>query len=244
LNLTDKEKEILKPFYKNSDIYRWITNSITYENLIYADKKIKNLEGNKLKNYLMNFKKILDDSTDNSPYLHRPRDINFDGPKIVVPQRSPRNTFGYNEIPWYASADVYFITQKDQSISLKYVLAILNSKLYYLWFYYRGKRKGEVLELLQKPLSEVPIKRVPVSEQQPFIRLVNQILRIKQSNPNADVSSLESQIDNLVYQLYGLEPDEIAIIKNEIDKIENNKKVNSNKNNEKKKGNKKGEQEK
>ena len=86
----------------------------------------------------------------------------------------------------------------------------------YIWFYYRGKRKGEALEFYQKPLSEVPIKRVSVSEQQPFIHLVNQILGIKQSNPDADVSSLESQIDNLVYQLYGLEPDEIAIIESEI----------------------------
>jgi hypothetical protein len=214
LNLTEKEKEILKPWFKNSDIYRWITNNITYENVIYADKKIKNLEGNKLKNYLMNFKKILDNSTDNSPYLHRPRDINFDDPKIVAPQRSPRNTFGYNEIPWYASADVYFITQKNPLISLKYVLALLNSKLYYLWFYYRGKRKGENLELYQKPLSEVPIKRISTEEQKPFIDIVDKILSLKKQNPDADTSEYEKQIDQLVYQLYNLTDEEIKIIEN------------------------------
>jgi len=100
----------------------------------------------------------LDDSTVNSPYLHRPRDINFDSPKIVAPQRSPKNTFGYNEVPWYASADVYFITQKDENVSLKYILALLNSKLYYLWLYYRGKRKGEFLELYQNHFQKFQLK--------------------------------------------------------------------------------------
>jgi len=84
------------------------------------------------------------------------RDENlFDGPKIVSPQRSYRNTFCYTEVPWYASADVYYITQKDTSIALKYVLALLNSKLYFVWLYFKGKRKGEMLELYQKPLSEI-----------------------------------------------------------------------------------------
>ncbi len=41
--------------------------------------------------------------------------INFEGPKIVAPQRSKSNTFGYNEIPWYAASDVFFITTKDKS---------------------------------------------------------------------------------------------------------------------------------
>jgi hypothetical protein len=48
-----------------------------------------------------------------------PREQNvFDGPKIVVPQRSPRNTFAYNAIPWYASADVYFILGKSSDYDL------------------------------------------------------------------------------------------------------------------------------
>ena len=60
--------------------------------------------------------------------------VNFDGPKIVCPQRSPLNVFGYNEEQWYASADVYYITDrsKNDEINLKYVLALLNSKLFYI----------------------------------------------------------------------------------------------------------------
>jgi len=216
LDLTEREEEILKPWFKNSDIYRWGTNTHTTEKLIFADKRLHNLSGNKLGNHLMRFRKILDDSSSNSPYLHRPRDIDFIGEKIVVPQRSRRNTFGYNEIPWYASADVYFITEKDKSVLLKYVLALLNSKLYYLWLYHRGKRKGEMLELYQHPLSEIPIERTPLSGQQLFVDLVDKILLKKQSTDDSDTSGLELEIDKLVYQLYGLSPDEIALIESTV----------------------------
>lgn len=42
--------------------------------------------------------------------------------------------------------------------------------------------------------------------------LVNQILSFKQKDPSADTSALEKQIDELVYTLYGLTPDEIEIV--------------------------------
>ncbi len=221
LDLTSKEKEILKPWFKNSDIFRWRTSLATNEKLIYADKRLHNLKDNKLKDHLQKFKKILDNSTINSPYLHRPRDISFDSYKIVAPQRSPRNTFGYNEIPWYAASDVFFITEKDKSISLKYILALLNSKLYYIWLYYRGKRKGENLELIAKPLSEIPIKKILKDEQNPFIEFVDKIVSItkdedylKNPSKQAKVKEYELQIDQLIYKLYELTEDEIKIIEN------------------------------
>jgi adenine-specific DNA-methyltransferase len=136
----------------------------------------------------------------------------FDGAKIVAPQRSYANTFAYNEIPWYASADVYYITPTIPTIALKYVLALVNSKLFFLWLYHKGKRKGEMLELYQKPLSEIPIKRISPVEQKPFISLVDRILAAKAKDADADVSKLEREIDELVYALYALTPEEIKIV--------------------------------
>jgi len=40
------------------------------------------------------------------------------------------------------------------------------------------------------------------------------ILSTKKANPNADTSKLEKQIDELVYKLYDLTDEEIAIIEN------------------------------
>jgi len=41
-----------------------------------------------------------------------------------------------------------------------------------------------------------------------------QILTSKQKDPNADTSALEGQIDQMVYNLYGLTEDEIKIVEN------------------------------
>ena len=41
---------------------------------------------------------------------------------------------------------------------------------------------------------------------------VERILTTKQRAPDADVSALEREIDRLVYQLYDLTPEEIAIV--------------------------------
>lgn len=89
----------------------------------------------------------------------------------------------------------------------------MNSKLVFVWLYHRGKRKGEMLELYLKPLSEIPIKRISPDEQKPFIKLVDRILATKQRDAEADTSALEREIDELVYALYGLTPEEIKIIK-------------------------------
>ena len=93
---------------------------------------------------------------------------------------------------------------------MKYILALLNSKLYYLWLYYRGKRKGEILELYRKPLAEIPIKKISLDEQKLFVEVVDKILIITKSddyleNPTKkeEVKKYEKQIDRMVYELYG-----------------------------------------
>ena len=145
--------------------------------------------------------------------------LKFNAPKIVAPQRSKTNTFGYNECEWYASADVYFITEAKPEYQLKYILSLLNSKLYYVWLYNKGKRKGESLELYQKPLSEIPIKKVDTQAQNKFISIVDKILAITQTDDylqnqgkqNA-VKEYEKQIDVMVYKLYELTYDEVRFI--------------------------------
>ncbi len=225
LNLSNEDSKILKPWFKNSNIFKWATKNETNEKIIYADKRKMNLEGNSIKNYLTQFLKILNNSTSNSPYLHRPRDIQFNGPKIVAPQRSKTNTFGYNEVPWYASADVYFITSKENGINLKYILGLLNSKLYFLWLYYKGKRKGYQLELYQVPLSNVPIKLGSKEEQIEMVNLVDKAIKLKEEFLNQKIksklsskvikenlSSLEQDINDLVYKIFKLSNEEIKIV--------------------------------
>jgi len=228
LKLSKQEQCLLKRFIKNSDIFSYGVK-LTSEKLIYLKWEDDINKFPNIKSHLLRFKKILEDQQEryeeSYPWfaLHRPREqcIFEANEKILVPYRNKKNVFGYSTIPIYSSRDVFFITKRDNTILLKYVLALLNSELYYLWLYYRGKRKGEALELYQKPLSEIPIKKIPENEQKPFINIVDKILSITKDddyleNPTkqAKVKEYERQIDQLVYSLYGLTQDEIKIVEN------------------------------
>ena len=46
--------------------------------------------------------------------------------------------------------------------------------------------------------------------------VLEDILAAKKDNPSADVSALEEKIDNLVFDLYGLTPEEREIIKGNV----------------------------
>lgn len=211
------EKSYIKPFYKNSDIHKYHTELSSKNKILY-------ITGNEAKNdipnilsHLSRFKQNLQERREVhngsrewfALWWARKQEI-FEGAKIVVPQRSNTNTFGYNECEWYAMSDVFFITPLDTHFNLKYILALLNSKLYYFWLYHKGKRKGENLELTQTPLSEIPIKDIPLKEQEVFINLVDRIIEGKKSG--IDMRELEEEVDRLVYGLYELSEEEIKII--------------------------------
>lgn len=213
------ESPYLKPWFKNSDIDKYTAKAKTSQYVLYlTGEENPQVIPNILK-HLERFKANLQERREvhkgSRPWwsLWRSRkQKTFETAKIVAPQRSKNNTFGYNEISWYASADVYFITLIDSEFSLKYILALLNSKLYYFWLYHKGKRKGENLELYQTPLSEIPIKPISLKEQEPFIALVDEIISLKTKDSTFDTSHLESEIDSLAYELYGLNDEEIQII--------------------------------
>lgn len=218
-HLNKNESSKLKNFIKNSDIKKFGVQ-IGSDKLVYLRWEDDIDQYPALRKHLARFKAILLDQAkryeENYPWfaIHRPRkQAIFDSEqKILVPYRSKLNVFGYSTEKVYASRDVFFITAKDEAMSLKYIVALLNSKLYYLWLYHRGKRKGETLELYQQPLSEVPIKRLDKNQQKPFVDLVDRILAAKQRNPKADTAALEREIDQMVYALYDLTPEEIKTV--------------------------------
>ena len=100
------------------------------------------------------------------------------------------------------------IYPKSDDIDIKYLLGILNSSTvnYYFKFYNQTNHVpiGEI--------KNIPFPKVTKVRQEPIISVVEKILNIKKSIPNADTSALEHQIDELVYQLYNLTPKEIEII--------------------------------
>lgn len=210
LSIPEKEsKRLVKPFFKNSDISKFTASSKTNEYLLYLDKRqfeISTLSKG-VQKHIDKFRSIIDGSVCSPPYLHRPREKDiFTGPKIVVPQRSKLNTFGYNEGEWYASCDVYFITKtKDSPTELPYILALLNSKLYFVWLYLMGKRKGEALELYQTPLSEIPIKIADEKIQKKIVKLSENLIH------SFDSYSWDA-LNNTIYDMFGVTQNDRAAI--------------------------------
>ena len=215
-------KELLKDFYKNSDISKyWCSLNATKKLLYYPDA----LEEKKYPDVLIHlseFRRLLEHRLEayNEHYhwtaLHRARKESiFIGEKIVVPYRTRTNAFAYNDVEWFCRSDVYVITPKAKEVDLFYLLGLLNSKLNYVWLYNRGKRKGEVLELFQVPLSEIPVIDLPVEEKNKVSELARKITCIKRNNPNIDTSMLESEIDHILYTAYKLSPVEIDIVENQ-----------------------------
>lgn len=199
------ERKFLKPFYKNSDIVKYSSNIKTSKWLIYINKN--SIDINELpiiSKHLNKFKTIIGESSYNAPYLHRPKNESiFIGPKIIAPQRCKTNILGFNETAWYASADVYFITSKNAEFDLKYILALLNSKVYYHWLYNMGKRKGEYLELYNKPLSEVPIIKASMDKQKSIVDLVDMIITQSDNIEEnlSEINNLQNEIDDFVYKM-------------------------------------------
>lgn len=226
LQLNDREKDIIKDYVKNSNIYKYGT-TLNEDKLIYL-KWEDNIDiYPHIKSHLSRFKEILQDQVvryeENYPWwaLHRPRvQTIFDSnEKIIVPYRTKNNIFGYCKKPLYSSRDVFFITNIRQDFNIKYVLSLLNSNLYYIWLYNKGKRKGDTLELYYTPLSEIPIKKVDKQKQDKFVLIVDKILNITQTEDYLQnqekqeaVKEYEKQIDIMVYKLYDLTYQEVLTI--------------------------------
>ena len=117
--------------------------------------------------------------------------------------------------PYGFNKNVYGIKVDEKfGYKIKFVLALLNSKL--LDFYYKKKfstKKEEAFPEIQTYLYEqLPLPIVNQEQQNKVISIVDTILQLKSGNNNADTSSLENEINVIVYDLYGLTDAEIKII--------------------------------
>ncbi len=91
----------------------------------------------------------------------------------------------------------------------KYLLGLMNSKLinwYFRCFSTNSNVNGYEVEAF-------PVPNATPAQQAPIIALVDKILAAKKLDINADTSDFESQIDELVYTLYGLTEEEKDIIR-------------------------------
>ena len=95
----------------------------------------------------------------------------------------------------------------DKRYSLKYLCGLLNSRVVNFWYH----RKYQLPTIGGYELDSIPIPK-DFSSQLPIIKIVDKILAAKKANPQTDTFALEREINQKVYELYGLSPEEIAVI--------------------------------
>lgn len=168
-----------------------------------------------LKKHLDRFKEVI--TSDNKPYgLHRARDERFfiGSPRIIALRKCAKEPiFSYVDFDCYVSATFYII--KTDRFDSRFLTGLLNSSLVRFWLRHKGKMQGNNYQIDKEPLMNIPLIKITESNQataDKIIALVEEILEVKEQNPKADTSAQEREIDNLVYTLYSLTPEEIAII--------------------------------
>ncbi|EAK7633250.1 class I SAM-dependent DNA methyltransferase [Campylobacter coli] len=219
LNLLKNEKILLKPIFESDNIQKYFVKRYNYFWVIYTNSSFKNPNSMddypNLKKHLDKFQNVI--TSDNKPYgLHRARDEKFftGSPRIVALRKcvgEPK--FSYVDFDCYVSATFYVI--KTQRINVKYLTAILNSKLVAFWLKHKGKMQGNNYQIDKEPLLNIPIvdtnsKNKKLADE--LINLVDEILKAKEQDKNANTSPLEEKINNIVYMLYNLTKEEIKII--------------------------------
>ena len=99
----------------------------------------------------------------------------------------------------------------SETVDLKYLLGIMNSK--YASVLLTNLRGGDY-HIYPEHIRNIPIPVATPAQQQQIIALVDKILAAKKQNSSADTTALESEIDEFVYDLYGLTEEEKDIIRN------------------------------
>ena len=214
LKLTDIEKQdLIKPYYTSEQFSRFYGAHENKYWVIYTHSKFKNnteiLPYPNIKKHLDNFKEVI--TSDNKPYgLHRSRvEKYFIGEKIIVQRKCPNKPiFTYTNFDTYVSATFYII-KPEKPIS-KFLTGIFNSKLIEFWLKNKGKMQGSNFQIDKEPLLQIPInlpQEIIITKVQ---EIVSNIISLKKQDQ--DTTALEAEIDQMVYELYGLTEDEIKVV--------------------------------
>ena len=230
------ERELVKPLLKGDDVHRYqslvASKAVIFPYYIFDDSGNKNARlytENEIRDkfpngydYLKQCESILRNREKgrliNDDFWFRyiyPKSLTlFNKEKIIQPDISLGGNFAYDvKGEFYTTTTLYgYIKYPKIKESYKFYMAILNSHL--LWWFLQ--QTGTVLannyfRFMPRYIEAFPIPEITnIDETKPIEDLVDKVITDKKKN--IDSIYLEKEIDKLVYQLYGLTDDEIAII--------------------------------
>jgi type I restriction-modification system DNA methylase subunit len=139
----------------------------------------------------------------------------FESPKILLRQTADTLIGTFIDKPMYCIDSVHSLIARDgkADYDLRFILGILNSKFGGYVYQKLICETGKVFAQVKLTfLRRFPIKRASAAAQRKISERVDRILAAKQRDADANTSALDREIDELVYALYDLTPEEIQIV--------------------------------
>jgi type I restriction-modification system DNA methylase subunit len=229
-----KSAELIKPFLAGRDIKRY-QQPESDQYLIFTRRGVDIEKYPAIKKHLEQFKKQLMPKPKNfkgkdwagrkpgSYQWYEVQDsidyyLEFEKPKIVLPDIALKMQALYDNRSFYCVNTAYIIPVDD-----KFLLGILNSTL--VQYYYSkisSSIRGGYLRFIRQYLETIPIStngkfKVEIVRLVGFLVQLNQNLQTEKLPANIEqiktrIAHSEEKIDQLVYELYQLTPEEVKIV--------------------------------
>ena len=154
----------------------------------------------------------------------------FQKPKIVVPDYDKAPSYTFDSKEHFYKTGYGVILHDNEPLSLHYVLGILASPLLFQYLISVGTSlRGGFYRFWTQYIEQLPIRTIDFSDPEDAARhekmvgLVGRMLALHERLAQArierertvighQISAADRQIDNLVYELYGLTDEEIKIV--------------------------------
>jgi hypothetical protein len=222
--------ELLKPFLRGRDVKRWrVAYAEQYlikieasENKKHAWSGMNDIEAERefqrtypaIYEWFLPMRTGLIDRSDQGAYFWELRSCGywdeFKKPKVLYPDIYEHQSFTFSTAEYFSGNTTYFIPTNEN-----WLTGLLNSSAVE-WFYSQisNRIRGGYLRAFSDYMRQIPIPSA--SNTNAIERLVEHILAAKAADAQADVTAQEHEINERVYALYGLRPDEITIIEESV----------------------------
>lgn len=211
--------ELIKPWLRGRDIKKWKAEWAGLY-VIFTRRGVNIEKYPAIKNYLSQFRKDLEpkkserdkrgrkpgpyewfEIQDNIAYYEE-----FEGPKIIIPAITKGVEYAIDRDGFYSNDKTSICVHEDS----EYICALMNSNI--MWWFIRqlaATRRGDYYEFKPMYVVQLPIANVATTQKSHISERVRKIIAAPDS---PDVPKLEAEIDQMVYQLYGLTNKEILLI--------------------------------
>lgn len=129
--------------------------------------------------------------------------------KIIYPNMTKYMPFLLDDEGYFINDKAFFMTGER----LYYLVSFFNSWLFKFCFRENFPELiGGTRELRKVFFEKIPVKPITEEAEQPYKAIVQQIMAIKKADPSGDISTLDAELNKMIYEYYGITREEQVVI--------------------------------